>query len=626
MQCSQTPVSQLSQTEKPLALNLEVLEAKAYIDGSPIYVLAHLIRGGSADDGGALIGSLAKKQQFPDELGDIFCLWEVPKYVHAIQDTTDAGIAEIVANSAAMDGVMLVWPVQHGMAYVVPFAVIIRANVSIRNADNIFRKTLSYTVQKNMLSLNTSYSHHDHLGKCQQRIVTQNVYGSAVGVLKQGYMQSASDPGELDILTNARDSLDIAKHLVNWFRQLRRDYLLIKVVLSPRLRVQQCSAQEWLSDVGHSPNMSTKELLNQFVVSNGDSCTRLTDTIIATMKDEIHSSAKRLLVAFKHSWRQTSTEQVPPLDWSIYSQYFTKLSRQLVFHRDTIPHALHVTCVNEVNWGDLVNLYGNFGDGSIEKQCGGEEKSKTLLSRVIPHGKWEYALHRADSDLVIIEPSNVQNYSVVLLDRHDALHMRLQDLDEVRRTNGQHLGEANKADLVGGKFRYEGRKGTAGLPLSIPCSVEGGKYKERLCRMWSHLNDISESDSKCIITWSPVSARRSGISNTGKQHKMHTHCIPVRTGIGQPRIHQSHMLMDATTVQITCTIALQNDSSFTNQHVVDVARQLRCVYALMGIIVNLNSHYAKRRLARGKVNDYVAPQEGIGSLVSRRKRKRSDKR
>ena len=70
-----------------------------------------------------------------------------------------------------------------------------------------------------------------------------------------------------------------------------------------------------------------------------------------------------------------------------------------------------MTCANEVNWGDLVNLYGNFGDGSIEKHCGGEEKSKTLLSRVIPHGKWEYALHRDDSDLVIIEPSNVQNYS-----------------------------------------------------------------------------------------------------------------------------------------------------------------------------------------------------------------------
>lgn len=115
--------------------------------------------------------------------------------------------------------------------------------------------------------------------------------------------------------------------------------------------------------------------------------------------------------------------------------------------------------MNEVNWGDLVNLYGNFGDGSIEKQCGGDEKTKTLLSRVIPHGKWEYALHHTETDLVVVEPSNVQNYNVVLLDRHDALHMRLQDLDEVRRTNGQHLGEANRAELVGGKFRYEGRKG-----------------------------------------------------------------------------------------------------------------------------------------------------------------------
>lgn len=613
----QTPISQLSLTEKPLALDLQVLEFKAAgLDSNPVCAIAHFVRGGSEDDGGALIGSLAKEQQLPDSLWDVVCLWEVPK-------CTNAPNPKMMSNSAAKCEAMLLWPVQPGMAYVVPFAVTVRENVQVRIVNDIFRKTLNYTTQKDMLSLNTSYSHHDHLGRCQQRIVTQNAYGSAVGVQKNDRMklESCIEEVDLDILITARNSLHIVKHLVSWFRQLRRDYLLIKVALAPRLRVRQCSAQEWMSDVGHNISVSTKELLNQLVLCDGDNCIKLIDSIMHHMKDEIHLAAKRLLVAFKHSWRQTSTETTPPLDWSIYNSHFTKLNRQLVFHRDAIPYALHVTHANEVNWGDMVNLYGNFGDGYIENKCEwDEEKTKYLLSRVIPDGKWECALHHDESDLVVVEPSNIQNYNIVLLDRHDALHIRLQDLDEVRRTNGQHLGEASKEDLVGKKFRVEGRKGTAGLPLSVPSSIEGGKYKERLCRMWPHLEDISKRDGECVYAWSPIAARRSGISNTGKQHKMQTNCIPVRTGIGQPRTKQSQMLLDATTIRL----AQQNGLTFMNQRIVDVARQLRCLYALMGIIVNLNSHYAKRRLARRKVSDYVPPQQdGIGSLVSRRnKRKR----
>ena len=168
----------------------------------------------------------------------------------------------------------------------------------------------------------------------------------------------------------------------------------------------------------------------------------------------INEAAKRLLVAFKVSWRQTEYDE-PPLKIELYEESIAIVMRHLNDHRKTIPYDSDVSPQFPVNWSDLVVFYGKFGDGSIEA-CIGQDISRTMLSRVIPNGRWERAMHRSLDDVVIVPHNRVQDYHIVLSDPAKSFPVRLQDLDEVRRTNGQHLGKASKEELVGTKFRYEG--------------------------------------------------------------------------------------------------------------------------------------------------------------------------
>lgn len=620
--CNETSVVEISKTEKPLSLDLQIMRVQK---GETIeHILAHTIRLGNVGDGGSVIGALSKDQSLPHPFCHMFDLWYPSKLKPDGEFSSDYAL--YVANEGATKNVKLIWPVRPGMAYVVPFAVRIGKSVLVTPDDNIFSDILSVYKQNKILILHTTFSHHDHLGKCQQCILTPNLYGHASGVLKPHRRRRCETKDTPEIESRVKSTmlaLGIAKRLVFWFREFRHDHLLIKVALCQRMSTRQRAAQEWLHDMIHSPTPAICHLFRQFIHCNPQDVQQVDEflkEICTILRSKIADAAKRLLTAFKHQWRNSdNVTNTPPMDWSVYKPYFDKTHRQIVLHADTIPYYREVRGDIEVNWSDLVNIYSNYGSGSLEKNCDGDT-SDTInqIGRVIPHGKWERALHLPESAVVAADPKHLEDYDIISF--HPKVYIRLQDLDEVRRSKGQHLEEASQTDLTGDMFRVEGREGKAGMYLSIPNSERFGEYTECLVRMWNHLHLISTEDALAMASWSPIYARRKGIINSGKQHTSEEkHKVPTRTGIGQPRLYQSKTLMGATGIQFLH--ALEDEVSPECTHVYDVANQLRIVYALMGIIVNFNSHYAKRRLAKGDVKDHIIPHRGgIGSLVSRRKR------
>lgn len=611
-----------SNTSRELPLNLQIVKLTNNNENSKIHVVVHVEKEASEQYGMIIMGSLKYEQKMPEELNPFAEKWSV-EIKEEEEDTKRT--AKLIAEMAIRQGVLVAWFSVRSSGHVVPLILKPLAEVDQKIEYGVLKRHLNLKHQKTIVHINTSYGHHDNLGKCQRRAITMNQVGKVVGVLKKPPEERERcdkkrvKVEECDATKESKMAMSIVKQLVQWFRQIRLDWLLVSVAIAPKKRVIRTSAERWMTDISHQPPEDHVHLLKRIVASGGK-CQETREMVKHEMKKQVDNAAKRLLTAFKCSWRKSSSDTEPPLDWDVYKKNMQPLQKYIDSLESTIPGDMGICMTNPVDWGELVVMYSNYGDTSIERSpnYGDEEKVRAILSRVVPNGKWEGGISRSEKDIECVPPQDAHNYHIISL--RDSMQVRLQDLDEVRRTKGQHLTEATKVELVGYKFRFEGRKGAAGLPMLMPCAYDGGKYSNILCRLWSHLNDISDEEAQCISAWSPLHARRLGISNTGKQHTIEHNGLRIRQGIGQPTMDQSQMLMDASTIQLMCRV---DDSDTISNEIRDLASQIRCIYALMGIIVNTSSHYAKRRLASGKVNDYAVKQDGIGSLVSRKKNQES---
>lgn len=618
------------------------------------------------------------------------CCAAVKRHMSALQHVPPklaGSMAKTLVEVAINRGALLIWPVHRHKCDVVPLVVTLRRGVQARPCEDLFTNFLSYDKQQTLFYYNISNSHQDHIGKCYQRVVCQMGEGVAIGVVKsnkRGGTKRAVATVVDDNLTRARRGLHIAKQLVEWFRGLRRDVTLMKAFMAPRESTRISAAQDYLKDVGGELDVSMVDMLDRFIL------TRCQGPEVARGPFEVplRQSVRRVLVALKHERLQSNKEQ-PQMHWDVFNnseknrKNFQHLLKSISSHRNTIPWG-NAAPTADVNWGDLAIAYGSYGsEGPIELDESSAVTCMSMLGSFIHQGRWERAFRCDESDLVYIPPGDATRYNIVVLNRNKDIHsmqLRIMDLDEVGRTRGKHLTEASAKDLVGHHFRVEGRRGTPGLPYHIPYTEDDGRYKQTLCRMWQHLDGISDTCAQHIAAWSPLQARREGILK--KPGKQHTTQDPVtrkqrRVGIGQPTESQSLRLLDAALVQLVWAQEGHDDGDEEGEdddddggqqngeddeeeddndeeedeeegeeeeeddeeegeeddeeteekkalmsdraEVVDVSKLVLCIGALCGLIPNRCAAYAKRKLKVSKTEeDFVSStQDGHGSLVSR---------
>lgn len=625
------------QTERPLSLRLNIIQASRTGEDDEIDYLTlvgHKIENNYVNDAGILMSSIHKSEcedyELPVYLNDFFYSWGTDYIPENLKDWSE--ISKVAQN----DGVWLVFPCDTG-CYVCPFAVIPKARTTISVKNSYLSDALSYSNQTTMVIMDTSSSHHGNLVHCSQRLLRRNILGGVVGVPKntfRGTVHEKLKGRDIIILQEARKILRICTDMINWFRQIRIHVAIIRICMSPKFNQQQCAAEEYMNDWSVSLTSEEMSMFYEFVNSKTtESAKTLKSPINAYFAEKLPVSMKYVLAAVCDP---RSRCESPKLTWEETDVILKKFRGHILQHSRVFPIARFVDFSEHlVKWGDLINFYKNFGNYCIPDF--GED---TIHGRTVPDGRWEYAIVKQDNgeSLCLIPPESLHEFDVVLTDKHRRNDLRVQTLDEQHRTQGIFYSSATQEQLEGGFFRVDLRKGQEFLGIDVPVEDDDDEeeeeeeeeeddeerkdWEQEPIKNWQHLNKtISESNSLHISTFSAFAVRKTGVYHKGKNHYISLGTdkgtLNIVKGIGQPTEEESKMLLDATTV---CFMkkGFQEYRDTTNVELFYVARQVRFIFAVMGLIVNKKSKYGKRGLVAKKSEGVdVSTRRPKGSAIKR---------
>lgn len=628
-------------TNRPIALTGETVKF-VHADGRVTYAIICAVDSKNPSHGCIILGVLAPwddaskcSETLPKSLQHMVRKWKPNSLVTPADIMECPNLSDVLVKEAGEDGAILVWPCEMHTAYVVPQLVVPLHSTRVVAVPDILSQFL-----KTQISFATNRlfsSHGGNVVDCMKYGFDWNMFGRVVGTIKSnrenpdailkkrwpedvpisGERPAAPLPknasGNDKFLYESRATLSLARKLVRWFREMRHSTLLLRIALDPTTVNKQKAAREWLiENTHHSP---TETQLVRSIASSGKS-TKISEILI-----EFHRSfAKELEEASNRIILQPLT-----LDWGHYRVELDKLRTKLNQHALTIPFGQRVSPTCGLNWNGLLTMYSYLVTKGMGYPIAADDEPEKLIliSRVMQYGHWEIALYSDESMIVLVPEAQLLEYDVIRLHPDTAWALKMQTLDEISLSKGKHYSAANKAELESDSLMFEARSGGHNVGMHFPRKLENGKYKWKagFLRFWEHISGISKTDIKRISSWSCIFARTQGKVPDKKQHT--DKCgSTFRVGVGQPSTEVGLALMYATIVdalQISGVPVEHTDPTIKalENEVFAIARQMRLFYALIGLNITNNSHYAIRKLRMGQPRDAVCAQQGAGSYQSR---------